>query len=103
MEQLIKTLADGLDRRSFFRKLGKLGMGAAAVAGVLLIPRRAYACTTACPDNSPPAKGKNPCWGKEALNNGGTTITSSCSTGRSAGSKHCVQDLDTCACDCVAP
>ena len=43
MERLIKTLGDGLDRRSFFRKLGKLGMGAAAIAGVLLLPKEASA------------------------------------------------------------
>ena len=101
MERLVQALADGLDRRSFFRKLGKLGMGAAAVAGVLLIPRQAYACTAACPDNSPPAKGKNPCWGKEAVNNGGDPAKTSCSTGRSAGTKQCVQNPTTCACDCV--
>ena len=53
MERLIKTLGDGLDRRSFFRRLGKLGMGAAAVAGVLLLPRAASACTDLCGNSDP--------------------------------------------------
>jgi hypothetical protein len=39
MEQFIKTAARTLDRRSFFRGLGKWGMGAAAAAGVLLLPK----------------------------------------------------------------
>ena len=43
MEKLIKAVGDGLDRRSFFRMLGKVGMGAAAVAGFLLLPRQALA------------------------------------------------------------
>ena len=49
MERFIKAVGDSLGRRSFFRKLGKLGMGAAAVAGVLLLPRRASAdCDLVC-------------------------------------------------------
>ena len=100
MERLIKALGDGLDRRSFFRKLGKLGMGAAAVAGVLLLPRRAYACGDICPDNPGKAAGHNPCWGKK---HDGQTAEAFCGTGRSSGPKYCVQNQTTCACDCVAP
>ena len=57
MEQFIKAVGDALDRRSFLRRLGKVGMGAAAMAGVLLLPRQASAY--ACPGGS-----KNPCSGK---------------------------------------
>ena len=43
MEQFIKTATRALDRRSFLRGFGKWGMGAAATAGVLLLPRKSSA------------------------------------------------------------
>jgi hypothetical protein len=43
MERFIQTTARILDRRSFFRGLGKWGMGAATVAGVLLLPKNSSA------------------------------------------------------------
>ena len=43
MEKLIKAVGESVDRRWFLRMVGKLGMGAAAVAGVLLLPRQASA------------------------------------------------------------
>jgi hypothetical protein len=58
MEQFIRTLGDALDRRSFIRRLGKVGMGAAAVAGVLLLPKEASAvCTNLCSNKSGACKG----------------------------------------------
>ena len=48
MEKLIKTVGESVDRRWFLRMLGKLGMGAAAVAGVVLLPRQASAVDTPC-------------------------------------------------------
>ena len=60
MERLIKTLGDGLDRRSFFRKLGKLGMGAAAIAGVLLLPRAD--ASAACGDQYGNSDPKDDCY-----------------------------------------
>jgi hypothetical protein len=68
MEQFIRTAARTLDRRSFFRGLGKWGMGAAAVAGVLLLPKKAQAQETDCnlPDYTGPVFCRNnggPCEG----------------------------------------
>ena len=105
MEKLIKAVGDSLDRRSFFRMLGKLGMGAAAVAGVLLLPRRAYALECgvdpglACnPDNSVGPSlgrdnGKNPCW---TLHEGDP-----CGNGRKGANRHCHQNTPgDCTCTC---
>jgi hypothetical protein len=43
MENFIRNTGRMLDRRSFVRGLGRWGMGAAAVAGVLLLPKQASA------------------------------------------------------------
>jgi len=43
MERFITTMAKRLDRRSWLRSFGKLGMGAAAVTGALLLSRKASA------------------------------------------------------------
>jgi hypothetical protein len=93
MERLVQALADGLDRRSFFRKLGKVGMGVAAAAAVLLLPRQASAGLGTCPTKPTGAKGKNACWGKG--------IGETCSTGKSIGTKECVLNIDG-GCDCLA-
>jgi len=107
MERFIKTVADGLDRRAFVRSLGKFGMAAGAVAGVLLLPRRANA--DACPNECHSGHSKqdeypanNPC---EGLRPG-----DACHTARGGGRgaqpgnqppKICVQN-ETCSCDCLA-
>lgn len=60
MEQLMRRLANAVDRRSFMRLVGKMGMGAAAAAAVLLLPKRAAACDHFCGvDSAGPCKGKN--------------------------------------------
>ena len=53
MEKLMRAAASTIGRRSFFRSFGKLGMGAAAVAAVLLLPKRASA-QIPCPDPDRP-------------------------------------------------
>ena len=56
MERFIKTMAESLDRRAFFRRLGKMGMGAAAV----LLASRSSAQSVPCPPGSDrQCKGKN--------------------------------------------
>ncbi len=40
MERFIQTVGDSIDRRSFMRWLGKIGMGAAMFAGGLLVPAK---------------------------------------------------------------
>ncbi len=40
MERFIQTVGDSIDRRSFMRWLGKIGMGAAMVAGGLMVPAK---------------------------------------------------------------
>ena len=52
MEKLMRAAASTIGRRSFFRSLGKFGMGAAAVAGVHLLSKRASAQTVAFCDNN---------------------------------------------------
>ena len=55
MEKFITTAARTLDRRSFFRGLGRWGMGAAAVAGVLMLPKKGAAqIVTFCGNNGGP-------------------------------------------------
>jgi hypothetical protein len=55
MENFLRNAGRSLDRRSFFRGLGKWGMGAAAVAGVLLIPKKSAAEDTPfCNNNGGP-------------------------------------------------
>ena len=43
MENLMRAAASTIGRRSFFRSLGKFGMGAAAVVGVHLLSKSASA------------------------------------------------------------
>ena len=97
MEKLIKAVGESVDRRWFLRMVGKLGMGAAAVAGVVLLPRRAYA-TDGCPEKPAGAKGNNPCWGK--------AVGERCTTKRGSGDGN--QECKSChintygGCDCTA-
>ena len=80
MERFIKAIGDGLDRRSFFRMLGKLGMGAAAVAGVLLLPRLAQAsCSVSDFCNNDETD--DPCHGH--------CVDQPCETGNAPDGKHC--------------
>ena len=51
MENLMRAAASTIGRRSFFRSLGKFGMGAAAVAGVHLLTKSASAQTCGWCDN----------------------------------------------------
>ena len=64
MERFMMTVADAMDRRSLLRRLGKLGMAAAA-AGALLLPKKALAgVCTACSDPGHGGNGpgkQNPC------------------------------------------
>ncbi len=50
MKNIIRKAGENLDRRSFFRGLGKWGMGAAAVTGVLVLNKKASAQGT-CNNN----------------------------------------------------
>ena len=55
MENFIRNAGRSLDRRSFFRGLGKWGMGAAAVAGALVLSKKASAqILTVCRNNGGP-------------------------------------------------
>jgi len=99
MERFMRTVADIADRRSFLRKLGKLGMGAAA-AGAFLLPKKASACglrsSNGAGSNSSNPR-RNPCYG--------AVPGSSCLTGSGKDtSKHCIQDgdlYDPSACHCL--
>ena len=62
MERFMMTVADAMDRRSLLRRLGKLGMAAAA-AGALLLPKKAsaaVACSNPGQGGQGPGK-QNPC------------------------------------------
>ncbi len=54
MERFVKAVGESVDRRSFMRWLGRIGMGAAMAAGGLLVPgKEAFAqsppsCTNLC-------------------------------------------------------
>ena len=90
MERFITTAARTLDRRSFFRGLGKWGMGAAAVAGVLMLPKKGGAQVTFCGNNG----------GQCA----GVPVGTSCGHN---DDKICISrepdNLDSPRCQCVAP
>ena len=93
MERFIRTFADALDRRSFLRSVGKLGMGAAAVAGVLLLPRKAFATCAPCTGTGNVAACVGQCDGAV------------CRSGSPGRRKVCVQGHDTDAaltdCECL--
>lgn len=99
MEQLIRRVAEALDRRSFVRNLGKVGMWAAAVAGVLLLPRRASAIPgcTICQSDGTHSQGQAPC--------NGLRPGDPCRAGKSRDAHICVGYNDPangdCGCDCV--
>ena len=103
MEQFMKAMAEAADRRSFLRMVGRLGMGAAAVAGVLL-PRQAHAAcifggTEACVTSGAGGssdKGGNPCYGK---NGQADCTTKRGSGGPSQPRKTCHIQTD-CSCLC---
>ena len=56
MQRFIEMIADISDRRSFLRKMGKLGMGAAVVGGVLMLPHKGLA-QTQCPNGGTVCRG----------------------------------------------
>ena len=56
MERFIKTMAESSDRRAFFRRLGKMGMGAAAV---LLVSRSSAQGLLCLPGSDPQCKRRN--------------------------------------------
>ena len=80
MERFMKRFADVLDRRSFFRRVGKLGMGAAAMAGVLLLPRQAAS-------TPPPHRRCNP---KSETSWQGLRVGDQCSLGPCTSAGTCV-------------
>ena len=93
MENFIRDAGRILDRRTFFRGLGKWGMGAAAVAGVLMLPKKAGAQT-----NCVPGDPTNPCFcgnqggscaNKQEFDLCGHNLTKQCAYDPSNNNCHC--------------
>ena len=96
MDQFIRKVGEALDRRSFLRGLGKLGMVAATVTGGLFVAGAAEAATgqCACSDKSGKGPNQNPCHG---LNSGDTCF----SNGKKGGSSGtCIPQTNYQICDC---